>query len=74
MTSALQVIGDEMQKPKRETSVQVRLTWEEAESFKRAADLRGMAVSAWLRDIARKQARADLAEIGEKPDFNGTKR
>jgi hypothetical protein len=68
---ALQVVGDEMQKPKRETSLQVRLTWEEAEGFKRAADLRGMAVSSWLRDVARKQARSDLAEIGEKPLFNG---
>jgi hypothetical protein len=41
-----------------------------AESFKRAADMRGMAVSSWLRDVMRKQARADLAEIGEKPSFN----
>jgi hypothetical protein len=52
---------------------QVRLTWEEAEKFKRAAEMRGMSVSNWLRDIARKQARADLAENVEKPLFNGAR-
>jgi uncharacterized protein (DUF1778 family) len=75
MTTALQISGGEMpQRARRETSVQVRLTWDEAESFKRAADMRGMSVSSWLRDIARKQARADLSEIGEKPMFNGEPR
>jgi uncharacterized protein (DUF1778 family) len=75
MTTALQILGDVMHsRARRETSVQVRLTWEEAESFRRAADIRGMSVSNWLRDIARKQARADLSEIGEKPMFNGEPR
>jgi hypothetical protein len=75
MTTALQILGDVMHsRARRETSVQVRLTWEEAESFRRAADIRGMSVSNWLRDMARKQARADLSEIGEKPMFNGEPR
>jgi hypothetical protein len=71
MTTALQIAGDVMQRPKRETSFQVRVTWEEAETFKEAADIEGMHLSAWVRQKCRDGARETLAKVGKTPNFNG---
>jgi hypothetical protein len=60
-----------MQKPKRETSFQVRVTWEEAETFKEAAEIDGMALSAWVRQQCRDGSRKTFAKVGRKPLFNG---
>ena len=40
-------------------------------TFKEAADIEGMQVSAWVRQTCRDGARKTLAKIGKAPDFNG---
>jgi uncharacterized protein (DUF1778 family) len=60
-----------MQRPKRETSLQVRLMVDEKEDFEQAATIAGLSLSAWVRQAMRDRARADLAKAGRKPSYNG---
>jgi uncharacterized protein (DUF1778 family) len=60
-----------MQRPKRETSLQVRLMADEKEDFEQAAKIAGLSLSAWVRQAMRDRARADLAKAGRKPSYSG---
>ena len=50
----------------------VRLVTAEKEAFKSAADLAGMALSAWVRDRLRKNAKEELREAGRPVPFIGS--
>jgi uncharacterized protein (DUF1778 family) len=50
-------------------SLRIRLGPEEKQAFQDAADLAGMALSAWIRDRLRKAAREELNEAGEQVAF-----
>ena len=50
-------------------SLRIRLGPEEKQAFQDAADLAGMALSAWIRDRLRKAARNELEEAGEEIAF-----
>ncbi len=47
----------------------VRLEPSEKEAFKRAAELSGLALSAWVRERLRRAARAELQDAGESVPF-----
>lgn len=49
--------------------LQLRLTPEEKEGFQRAADLAGVALSAWVRERLRSAARRELTDAGEQVPF-----
>jgi uncharacterized protein (DUF1778 family) len=54
----------------------VRLEVAEKEAFKEAADLAGLALSAWVRERLRRAARQELEESGRSVPFlpNGGKK
>jgi len=60
-----------MRRPRRETSVQIRLMADEKGDFDRAAQIAGLSLSAWTRQALHDRARADLAKAGQKPSYNG---
>jgi uncharacterized protein (DUF1778 family) len=60
-----------MQKPRRETSIQVRLLPGEKQDFERAAAIEGLSISSWTRQALRDRARGTLAKAGQKPSYNG---
>ena len=49
--------------------LQLRLLPEEKEGFQKAADLAGVALSAWVRERLRSVARRELTECGEQVPF-----
>jgi uncharacterized protein (DUF1778 family) len=49
--------------------LKVRLQPEEKQAFQDAADLAGIALSAWVRERLRKTARRELEEVGRKIAF-----
>lgn len=60
-----------MQKPRKDTSVQIRLLPDEKKDFERASEIEGLSISAWVRQLMRDGARKTLAKVGLKPSFNG---
>jgi hypothetical protein len=50
-------------------SLDVRCAVAEKEAFKAAADLAGMAVSAWVRDRLRTASKRELQEAGREVEF-----
>jgi uncharacterized protein (DUF1778 family) len=55
----------------REEYLEVRLDAQEKQAFKDAADLAGLAVSAWVRERLRQAARKELQESGKGVAFLG---
>ena len=49
--------------------LQLRLTPDEKEGFQKAADITGVALSAWVRERLRSAARRELTESGEQVPF-----
>jgi uncharacterized protein (DUF1778 family) len=49
--------------------VQIRLEPEEKEAFTRAAEISGIALSAWIRERLRRAARIELESSGIKIPF-----
>jgi hypothetical protein len=49
--------------------LQLRVQPSEKESFQRAADLAGVALSAWVRERLRRVARQELVAAGEQVPF-----
>jgi hypothetical protein len=49
--------------------IQIRLGPEEKQAFQDAADLAGVALSAWIRERLRKAARKELEEAGHQIAF-----
>jgi hypothetical protein len=49
--------------------LEVRLETAEKEAFKEAADLAGLALSAWVRERLRRSARKELQEAGRPVPF-----
>jgi len=49
--------------------LEVRLDADEKQAFKDAADLSGLALSAWVRERLRKVARKELEEAGKQAAF-----
>ena len=49
--------------------LQLRLQEAEKEAFQRAANLAGVALSAWVRERLRSAARRELVEAGEQVPF-----
>jgi hypothetical protein len=49
--------------------LEVRLDPAEKQAFKEAADLAGLALSAWVRERLRIAARAELDAVGRTPGF-----
>jgi predicted HicB family RNase H-like nuclease len=65
-------MGKKGRPPKERTKVgllDVRLDADEKQAFKDAADLAGLALSAWVRERLRKVARKELEEAGKKVAF-----
>ena len=50
-------------------SLDVRLTEAEKQAFKNAADVSGMAVSAWVRERLRRVAAKELQEVNQPVPF-----
>jgi len=50
--------------------LQLRLLPAEKEAFQKAADLAGLALSAWVRERLRSVARRELTEAGEQVPFH----
>jgi len=51
------------------TTIQIRLQPKEKEAFEKAADLAGVALSAWVRERLRSTARRELTEAGKQVPF-----
>jgi uncharacterized protein (DUF1778 family) len=49
--------------------IQIRLEPEEKQAFQEAADVAGVALSAWIRERLRKSARIELEEAGQQIPF-----
>ena len=49
--------------------IQIRLEPEEKLAFQEAADLAGIALSAWIRERLRKEARRELEDAGRQIPF-----
>lgn len=49
--------------------LQLRLLPSEKEAFQKAADLAGVALSAWVRERLRSAARRELIEAGQQVPF-----
>jgi hypothetical protein len=49
--------------------LQLRLLAAEKEAFRKAADLAGVALSAWVRERLRSAARRELSEAGQQVPF-----
>ena len=54
--------------------LEVRLRRDEKDTFRKAADLSGVALSAWVRDRLRRVARSELVEAGQQVPFIQTLR
>jgi hypothetical protein len=50
--------------------LQLRLLPAEKEAFRKAADLAGIALSAWVRERLRGAARRELTDAGEQVPFH----
>lgn len=50
-------------------SIEIRLSEQEKGAFAEAARICGLTVSAWIREVCRVQATADLAEAGRSDPF-----
>jgi uncharacterized protein (DUF1778 family) len=50
-------------------TLKLRLSPEEKEGFQKAADMAGVALSAWMRERLRSAARRELSESGEQVPF-----
>jgi|GEM_PF-2071075 hypothetical protein len=53
----------------KDNQVLIKLSDEEKEAFKRAAEINGVGFSAWARQRLRTAAVKELQEIGEKASF-----
>ena len=62
-------IGRPPKERTRDGFLEVRLDVEEKQAFKDAADLAGLALSAWVRERLRALARKELEEAGKKVAF-----
>lgn len=51
------------------TTIQIRLQPSEKEAFEKAAELAGIALSAWVRERLRRAARQDLTGAGVQVPF-----
>lgn len=51
------------------TTLQIRLHPNEKEAFERAADLSGIALSAWVRERLRTAAIRELESVGQTASF-----
>lgn len=49
--------------------LEVRLEPAEKNAFRKAADVTGLALSAWVRSRLRRAAIKDLEEVGRTPEF-----
>lgn len=50
-------------------SIKLRLEPEEKEAFQQAAEIAGIALSAWIRERLRRSARVELQDVGRKIPF-----
>jgi len=55
-------------------SVELRVQVDEKVAFKRAAELAGIPLSAWIRERLRRAARAELEDHGEQIPFIQSRR
>ena len=55
--------------PRKEELLQVRIQATEKEAFEDAANLAGLALSAWVRERLRQVARRELLEAGQSVAF-----
>lgn len=51
-------------------TMQVRMTKTEREIFRKAASLKGLTTSAWLRLVLREKSEEEFAKVGKKAEFN----
>lgn len=61
--------GRPSKKHTREEYLEVRLTVEEKQAFKEAAELAGIGLSTWVRERLRRSARQELGQVGQKAAF-----
>lgn len=54
---------------KKDTQILIKLSETERESFRRAADIAGIGLSAWARQKLRSAAIKELQEVGETATF-----
>ena len=54
---------------RKEQLLQIRVQADEKQSFEEAADLAGIAMSAWVRERLRNCARRELIDAGRKVPF-----
>lgn len=54
---------------KKTTDIKIRLTAEEKQGFKRAAEVSGMKVATWARVRLREKAIRELEDVGERAPF-----
>lgn len=50
-------------------TLQIRLQAKEKEAFEKAAEIAGVALSAWVRERLRRMARQELVSVGEQVPF-----
>lgn len=62
-------MGKEKRSEPKTDGLLVRMTPEEKQAFKKAADLAGIPMAAWIRERLRRAARRELEEIGEQIPF-----
>jgi uncharacterized protein (DUF1778 family) len=53
----------------KKDTLQIRLELEEKQAFEKAAELSGIALSAWVRERLRRAARAELVDAGKRVPF-----
>ena len=53
----------------KDAQVLIKLSEDEKNSFKRAAEITGVGFSAWARQVLRKEAEKVLKTRNEKPEF-----
>lgn len=54
---------------KKDTQILLRLSDTEKEDFKRAAEISGLGLSSWARQVLRSSAIKELQSVGEKVNF-----
>jgi hypothetical protein len=54
---------------KKDSQVMIKVSEEERDGFRRAAEIAGVGLSAWARQKLRSAAIKDLQEVGEKIPF-----
>lgn len=54
---------------KKDTQILLRLSDTEKEDFKKAAEISGLGLSSWIRQVLRGSAIKELQSVGEKPKF-----